>query len=92
MNSNELRASFLQEVDAILDNDELVKKARIYIRNIKGELLEPGKAAFIDPEFPPYSKEELEARIKKAEKNIAAGNTVATELVMKNAFNLISSL
>lgn len=77
MNTLELRASLMQEIAGLLDNDEAMEKLQKYIHCLKKDISQKATVS------KPYTLAELNARIDRAEEDIFEGRTLSNEQVFK---------
>lgn len=88
MTTMELNAVLLRELSSIATNEDLLQKAIKCIKALKKE----AKAKSAKEEVKPYTMEELNERIDRAEANYAAGRVTKSEQVHAEMKDFIASL
>lgn len=87
MTTMELNAVLLRELSSIAANEDLLQKAITCIKALKKEAKKKAKE-----ELKPYTMEELNERIDRAESNYAAGRVTNSEQVHAEMKDFIASL
>ena len=80
MKSMELQKSLLNEVAAILDDEEMTEKALRSIRRIKAKVAKEQK---VEEEIRPYTPQELKAELDDRLARMRAGEELSSEQVFK---------
>ena len=80
MKSMELQKSLLNEVAAILDDEEMTEKALRSIRRIKAKVSKEQK---VEEEIRPYTPQELKAELDERLARMRAGEELSSEQVFK---------
>ncbi|RGN42652.1 hypothetical protein DXB63_16555 [Bacteroides sp. OM05-12] len=80
MKSMELQKSLLNEVAAILDDEEMTEKALRSIRRIKAKVAKEQK---VEEEIRPYTPQELKAELDERLARMRAGEELSSEQVFK---------
>ena len=80
MKSMELQRSLLNEVAAILDDEEMTEKALRSIRRIKAKVAKEQK---VEEEIRPYTPQELKAELDERLARMRAGEELSSEQVFK---------
>ncbi|MCD7850177.1 MAG: hypothetical protein LUH63_10830 [Parabacteroides sp.] len=86
MKTLELRASLMQEIVGLLDNDEAMEKLQKYIRRLKKEITVNA------PAVQPYTMAELNERINQAEDDVRTGRTLSNEQMFEEIDNYLKEL
>lgn len=90
MASMELRANVFDKLNYLLDNDEAMEQLDSYLLRLKKKMAKAEKA---EKSLPPYTMEELNARIDEAEAEEEAGIAgVPHEQVMQRMRKALSWL
>ncbi|WP_122348324.1 MULTISPECIES: hypothetical protein [unclassified Bacteroides] len=76
----ELQKSLLNEVAAILDDEEMTEKALRSIRRIKAKVAKEQK---VEEEIRPYTPQELKAELDERLARMRAGEELSSEQVFK---------
>ncbi len=82
MKSMELKASLMQDVEALLDNEETKEKLIRYVRRLKAKVRREQQAASED-DPKPCTMEELEAELDESEADFVAGRAYSSEQVFR---------
>ena len=80
MKSMELQKSLLNEVAAILDDEEMTETALRSIRRIKAKVAKEQK---VEEEIRPYTPQELKAELDERLARMRAGEELSSEQVFK---------
>ena len=83
MKTMELQKSLLNEVAAILDNEEMTEKAIRSIRRIRSKAGREEKKEEEAENLKPYTMEEINAMIDESEADIRAGRVIPSEQVFR---------
>lgn len=83
MKTMELQKSLLNEVAAILDNEEMTEKAIRSIRRIRSKAGREEKKEEEAENLEPYTMEEINAMIDESEADIRAGRVIPSEQVFR---------
>ena len=86
MKTLELRASLMQEIVGLLDNDEAMEKLQKYIRRLKKEITVNA------PAVQPYTMVELNERINQAEDDVRTGRPLSNEQMFEEIDNYLKEL
>lgn len=81
MKSMELQKLLLNEVAAILDDEEMTEKALRSIRRLRAKMSREQEKE--EENLKPYTIEEIETRIERSEADIRAGRVSTSEEVFK---------